>query len=553
MPPRHPALHRPVPAGALLSSPAERPPGADLPSPAASPPSLTEVETHGVDRIPDAERTATALDLFRLAFGGANTFSTCVLGAFPILFGLSFWQGLAATLLGVVAGALILCPMAVFGPVNGTNNAVSSSAHLGVHGRVVGSFLSLLTAVAFFSLSVWSSGDALVGGAHRLFGLDRSDLSYAVAYALFAALVLAVCVYGFRFMLFVNKIAVTSASALFLLGAVAFAGDFDPSYAGVFTDSADAATTALFWPSFIGAALIVLSNPVSFGAFLGDWSRYIPASTSRRKVMGAAFLSQLATLLPFLFGLTTASIIANQAPQYVDPAAPDFVGGLLAISPGWFFLPVCLLALIGGMATGTTALYGTGLDFSSVFPRLSRVQATVLVGALSIGFVFAGRFGLDLVRSISTFATVIITCTTPWMVVMMLGYWTRRGWYDPEALQVFNRRQRGGRYWFAHGWNWRGMTAWWVSALLGVLFTDIPGQFVGPLGDLAGGVDISLPLSLVVAAVLFLTLLRLFPEPRAVYGPEGARLARTVDVPVPPITGPGTEGALSDPSATLPA
>lgn len=112
--------------------------------------------------------------------------------------------------------------MAVFGPVNGTNNAVSSSAHLGVHGRVVGSFLSLLTAVAFFSLSVWSSGDALVGGAHRLFGLARDDLSYAVAYALFAVLVLAVCVYGFRFMLFVNKIAVTSASALFLLGAVAF-------------------------------------------------------------------------------------------------------------------------------------------------------------------------------------------------------------------------------------------------------------------------------------------------------------------------------------------
>ncbi|MFI6374153.1 purine-cytosine permease family protein [Streptomyces sp. NPDC050546] len=526
-----------------MSSPAERPADAERPedsgrlSPAAAPPSLTEVETHGVDRIPDAERSATPLDLFRLSFGGANTFSTCVLGAFPILFGLSFWQGLAATLLGVVAGALILCPMAVFGPVNGTNNAVSSSAHLGVHGRVVGSFLSLLTAVAFFSISVWSSGDALVGGAHRLFGLARDDLSYAVAYALFAVLVLAVCVYGFRFMLFVNKIAVTSASALFLLGAVAFGGDFDPSYAGVFTDSADAATADLFWPSFIGAALIVLSNPVSFGAFLGDWSRYIPASTPRRRVVGAAFLSQLATLLPFLFGLTTASVIADRAPEYVDPAAPDFVGGLLAISPGWFFLPVCLLALIGGMATGTTALYGTGLDFSSVFPRLSRVRATLLVGALSIAFIFAGRFGLDLVRSISTFATVIITCTTPWMVVMMLGYWTRRGWYDPEALQVFNRRQRGGRYWFAHGWNWRGMTAWWVSAVLGVLFTNIPGQFVGPLGDLAGGVDISLPLSLAVAAVLFLALLWLFPEPRAVYGPEGARLARTVEVPVPPITG----------------
>lgn len=500
-----------------------------------SPPPLTQVETNGIERIPDAERTATPFDLFRLAFGGANTFSTCVLGAFPILFGLSFRQGLAATVLGVLAGALILCPMAIFGPVNGTNNAVSSSAHLGVHGRIVGSFLSLLTAVAFFSLAVWSSGDALVGGAHRLFGVPRSTVSYAIAYAVFAALVLIVCTYGFRFMLFVNKIAVVSATLLFLLGAVAFAGDFDPSYPGTFATTSD----AMFWPSFIGAALIVLSNPVSFGAFLGDWSRYIPASTPHRRVVAAAFLSQVATLVPFLFGLATASIIATKAPSYVDPATQDFVGGLLAIAPQWFFLPVCLLALVGGMSTGTTALYGTGLDFSSVFPRLSRVQATVLVGTLAIVFIFLGRFGFDLVRSISTFATLIITCTTPWMVVMMLGLFTRRGWYDPEALQVFNRRQRGGRYWFAHGWNWRGMTAWWVAAVAGVLVTNIPGQFVGPLGDLAGGVDVGLPLSIIVAAVLFLALLFAFPEPRAVHGPAGPRLVRAADVPVPPITSPG--------------
>ena len=43
-------------------------------------------------------------------------------------------------------------PMGVFGALNGTPNAVSSGAHFGVHGRIVGAFLSLLTAIAFFSL-----------------------------------------------------------------------------------------------------------------------------------------------------------------------------------------------------------------------------------------------------------------------------------------------------------------------------------------------------------------------------------------------------------------
>ena len=496
------------------------------------PPAVTTVEQHGIDRIPDADRDARPIDLFRLSFGGANTFATAFLGSFPILFGLSFWQGLAATVLGLVLGALLLSPMSLFGPINGTNNAVSSSAHLGVHGRVVGSFLSLLTAITFFSISVWSSGDALVGAMDRMLHTGTSTLAYVLAYGGFAVLVLVVCIFGFRFMLLVNKIAVVSASVLFLLGAVAFAGSFDPGYAGTYTDGA---ATPGFWAAFIGSTLIVLSNPVSFGAFLGDWARYIPAGTPKVRCLAAAFLAQLATLLPFLFGLATASVIAARAPEYFAEA-PNYVGGLLAISPTWYFVPLVLLAVIGGMSTGTTSLYGTGLDFSSIFPRLNRVQATTLIGVVSIGLIFLGRFAFDVVQSVSTFASLIITFTAPWMMVMILGLVTRRAWYDPEALQVFNRRQRGGRYWFEHGWNWRGLGSWLVAAVLGLCFTNIPEQFVGPLGELAGGVDIGLPLSMVIAAVLYLGSLTIAPEPRAVYGPSGPYLVRSVDTPVPPIT-----------------
>lgn len=80
----------------------------DLPTP----PKVTDIETHGVEPIPDAERTAGPLDLFRLTFGGANTIATVVLGSFPIIFGLSFRDALLATLLGVILGAAILAPIA---------------------------------------------------------------------------------------------------------------------------------------------------------------------------------------------------------------------------------------------------------------------------------------------------------------------------------------------------------------------------------------------------------------------------------------------------------
>ncbi|AXK38209.1 purine-cytosine permease family protein [Crenobacter cavernae] len=485
--------------------------------------SMTTIETIGVEQIPDDQRSASALDLFRITFGGANTFATAVLGAFPVMFGLSFWQGAMAILAGVLVGGVILSPMAVFGPLNGTNNAVSSGAHFGVHGRIVGSFLSLLTAIAFFSLSVWSSGDALVGGAQRLVGLPETDFTLACAYGLFSVLVLAICIYGFRFMLWVNKIAVWSASLMFVLGAFAFGGQFNAGYAGQFADTGAAG----FWPAFVGATLLAMSNPISFGAFLGDWGRYIPADTPKRKVMFAAFASQVATLVPFFFGLVTATLVASQAPQYIQ--ANNYVGGLLAISPSWYFLPLCLIALIGGFSTGTTSLYGTGLDMSSVFASLSRVRATILIGVMSIGFIFIGRFAANLVQSVSTFAVLIITCTTPWMVIMMLGFLTRRGHYRADDLQVFTRGQQGGVYWFHHGWNWRGMGAWIPSALVGLMFVNLPGQFVGPLGNLAGGIDLSLPVAMSMAGLLYLAMLWLFPEPAEVYGPKGPRWVRAAD------------------------
>jgi hypothetical protein len=54
---------------------------------------------------------------------------------------------------------------------------------------------------------------------------------------------------------------------------------------------------------------------------------------------------------------------------------------------------------------------------------------------------------------------------------------------------------------------------------VGLCFVNLPGQFVGPLGNLAGGIDISLPVTLGLASVVYLSLLRSFPEPAAVSGP----------------------------------
>ena len=483
-------------------------------------PKITEVEGFGIDTIPDADRTSTPRDLFRIQFGGANTFATVLLGTFPIAFGLSFWEGVAATVLGVLVGTLFLMPMGLFGPRTGTNNAVSSGAHLGVTGRIAGSFLSLLTAIAFYSISVWVGGDALVGAFVRLFGAEDSQGLRIALYALLGIIVIVVVVYGYQFMLLVNRVAVWANSILMLLAIVAFAGVFDPSYAG-----SGEYLLGDFWPTFVLSALIAMSNPISFGAFLGDWSRYIPRGTSNAKLMLATLGGQSMTLIPFLFGVATMTLVTGG----------DYVVGLIGVAPEWYAYLIIVVAFVGGLSTGTTSLYGTGLDFSSVFPRLTRATATIAIGTVAFAFIVAGRLFTDLLGAVNGFVGAIVVTTTPWMIIMAIGFWNRRGWYSPEDLQVFNRGKKGGRYWFTNGINWRAMTAWVVSAVLGLQFAYYPPIIEGQWSGIAGGVDLSLIVAIVSAAVLYIGALIVFPEPEYVFGPKGPRIGRAAKASIPAV------------------
>jgi purine-cytosine permease-like protein len=138
-----------------------------------------------------------------------------------------------------------------------------------------------------------------------------------------------------------------------------------------------------------------------------------------------------------------------------------------------------------------------------------------------------GRLVTDLLASINAFIGLIVIFTTPWMIIMMIGFFVRRGWYSPEDVQVFNKGKTGGIYWFNAGFNWRALLAWIPSAILGLMFCYYPPLLIGPWSGAVGGIDISLPVSIVSAAVLYVLFLSIWPEPKSAYGPKGSRLVRT--------------------------
>lgn len=458
------------------------------------------IETRGIDYIPEEERDGSPSSLFWVFVGAQFSFTVIVFGWLPITYGLGWWSSVTAILVGLVIGTAVYTPFALFGPRTGTNSAVSSGAHFGVVGRVIGSILAMVTAVGFFAISIWTGGDSLVAGAHRLFGMPSNAGMSALAYAVIAVITIAIAIYGFATVVAAQKFVVPILGLLMVIGVIALAPHFNAGYSGGHY------LLRSFWPTWLLGVATIVSLPVSYAPFANDYSRYIRRSVPDRSILvanGAGMFVGCA--IACLFGAYAASIFGA--------ADSSFAGGLIGISPMWYVTAVIIFGLLGSFGQGSICLYGTGLDFSSLVPRLARVPATLAVSAVSLVLVFVGRFVWNMVDSISAFVIILVVVMTPWVIINLIGLLYRRGEYDVVDLQVFNRGERGGIYWFTGGWNMRAVGAFVPALVVGLLCVNTT-LYTGPWANIANGVDVSLLSSALIAAVLYPLLMALFPEAR---------------------------------------
>jgi purine-cytosine permease-like protein len=163
---------------------------------------------------------------------------------------------------------------------------------------------------------------------------------------------------------------------------------------------------------------------------------------------------------------------------------------LVAGAPAWYVLPILLTGRAGSVGQGAINVYATGLDMESLVPRLKRAQATLITTLAATGLVFLGTFALSLVLN---------ALAAPWAAVLLVGLIKSRGRYHARDLQMFNEGRTGGRYWFTRGWNLRATAAWAAGAAFGLLTVNTT-LYAGPLAHLAGGVDLSLAGSSLIAA-----------------------------------------------------
>lgn len=463
------------------------------------------IERAGIDYLPEAARGSSPKNLFAVFVGGNLAFSTIIFGWLPIVMGLTFWQAVSSSVTGLLIGLMLTAPMSLFGPRTGTNNPVSSGAHFGVRGRLIGSSLTLMFALVYAAIAVWTSGEALIAGASRLFGAPQNHVAFLLGYGVIALEVILIALYGHATIVWAQKIIIPLAVVVLALGVLAYAPNFHPM-----GSAQHGYALQEFWPTWLFAVTVSVGGPLSYAPSVGDYTRRISPSRYSDRQIAVAVSAGI-----FLGLFSTATFGAFTASTFSAPTA-SYVADMVATAPGWYVVPLLILAVLGGCGQGVISIYSSGLDLESIVPRLNRTQTTLIASGIAVVLMYLGVVVTDAIDSVTGMTVVLNSFAGSWVAINICGFFkANRGQYDPKALQRFGQDGRGGLYWFSHGFNVRAVVPFIAGSGLGLL-TVQNDLYQAPFANIAGGIDVSLLLSVVVGGGLYWLAQVSWPAPRVV-------------------------------------
>jgi nucleobase:cation symporter-1, NCS1 family len=431
-----------------------------------------QVEDRGIEPVPESERHGRARELgFLWAGAFVNYASLLTASLATAFFGLGVWDGLAATVLGTVAGAVILGLLSHTGPRSGLPQVAYTRRVFGEAGMKVGAFLTLFLAVGWFAVDTVIAAQAGVQLV-TLAGLGSAagKLAFPLVLAV-AALSVLVAVYGHATIKVFETFGALAFAALSVILFALLAPQFHWT-AGAATAGGDHAG------AFVLGFMVCFALVASWYPFASDYSRYLPSTTPGR---GLTWWPVAGVTVPMvllgLFGLLLPTIDVKLA---ADPA-----GGVLAVitrhAPAFVALPFFVFVVLGEIWANYLDVYTAGLVTLTLGVRLRRWQTALGCGVLG--------------ALLAAYAVVIRDFHTAYQQFLLLTYLWAPAW----AVIVLLAFRAGGV-----GRPAPALAAWALGTVVSLVFVNYPNIYPGaqvfnqPLIDALRGADLS---GLVSAAV----------------------------------------------------
>ncbi|MEV0847590.1 cytosine permease [Streptomyces sp. NPDC049954] len=434
------------------------------------------VEAGGAEPVPESGRHGHPRQLLWTWASPQVGWATAYIGVLAVaVFGLGFWEAVAALVLGALLGSLAHAALSTDGPRFGVPQMVLGRLSFGYRGNALPSAVNALVAgVGWFAMNT-------LGGAFALNSL--TGLPPLACLLLLVALEIVVGYVGHDLVHRFEKYALPVLAVVFLLAGVWIFKGAHLSHPGT--------------GGGFGAFLLAFS--ASFGFTAGwnpcasDYSRYLPASTSRR---ATALYSGLGLFL----SVSLVSVIGAASGTVLAPAGASPTDAFTGQLPGWLSNLTLLAIIIGAMAASTLNVYSAAVSLSSLAVRLprflNRATLTALTGAVGL---IAGWASLsDAGHAFESFLLVIAYWTAPWLGVVLVEQWLRR--HTPHTLVRDRLTSR------AHG-GAAGLTALLAGVAVSVPLFSNQEMYVGPLPAHWPGLgDLTCPVGFAVSALLYAAL-----------------------------------------------
>lgn len=311
------------------------------------------VETHGIAPIAEDARYGSPARLFTVWFAPQVNMTGVFTGALAIVLGLGFWLGLLAMVIGTVLGSLVVGYLSTWGPRTGTGQVPNSRMAFG--GGVL-----LPAALQWLGSIAW---DALVG----LFGGEALAVLLGIPFWSAVLIVMGVQAvagfFGYEVIHRMQAVLTVVLFTTFVVFAVKLVGGHE-------IITAPAVQGADLAGAFVLEVTIAFSIAVSWASYAADFSRYLPADSSRVRVFGYTFAG-MASAYIFVegIGIAAAGVVSEHTAEGVrEVMGGGFLGGLALL--------VIALASIG---SGVMNDYSGSLALQTIGVRVRRPVSAVIV------------------------------------------------------------------------------------------------------------------------------------------------------------------------------
>lgn len=453
------------------------------PASGAETPSLTSIETHSIDVIPDRERHGTIRQQGVFWFlSNTQTLSVAV-GFLGVALGLSVGWTIAAVALGNAVGTVFMALHASQGPRLGLPQMIQSRAQFGYRGVVLPLFL------AFFTFLIFAVVDTVLiaQGFHQIFGLNTVLVGVVIA-----VLAVLLAVYGYDWLHLAFRVLFWISLPLWAALAIAI-------LAGR-VGAAPAPHSSLGWIPFLVVFASSASYNISYAPVVSDYSRYLPRSTSFIKVVASVYIGAFVSLtaLAAIGACLAAHLGATNALTSVQQAGNHFASG--------FGTALIIVATVALVATMGEMAYSGQLVVLTAIDSIRPIRPTIIKRIVTCSLFAAlwAILGIGIFHNVTTAVddglTLSLYLLTPWTIVNLYDYFVvRRGRYAVTELE--NRRGIYGV------WGWRGIVAYLIGFVAALPFWDV-SFYISPVARVTNGLDITFVVELIVSGGLYALLSR---------------------------------------------